>query len=99
MVQTHFEADFMFSAQMIRIVFAVAALVATASGAAFDASIVTQPCGTATMVPGDRLIIQTPNYPANYNVNDRFVSAIKMLADHIRLIYQDILNIIHKRKI
>jgi len=28
-------------------------------------------CGTTTMNPGERVAIQTPNYPQNYNTNDR----------------------------
>ena len=60
--------------QMIYLFFAVAALVATASGAAFESRLDTQACGNATMAAGGRLIIQTPNFPANYSVNYRFVS-------------------------
>merc|ERR1712002_410913 len=28
-------------------------------------------CGTHTMTPGNRVIVESPNFPKNYNVNDR----------------------------
>lgn len=49
------------------------ALVAAANGASLETRVVAESCGKKTMEPGDRLMIQSPNFPRPYSNSYRCV--------------------------
>ncbi|XP_018018813.1 tolloid-like protein 2 [Hyalella azteca] len=56
---------------MIATVVLICGLMASALGASFETRLDTLACGNYTMTEGTRLVIQSPNFPKNYPVNQR----------------------------